>query len=64
MGITTHNVLYLCWRVGGCGRMEVLRGESDTDESREAKSSAFEFRVEFSHLKIQLCCTIYGLQKE
>lgn len=64
MGITTHNVLYLCSRVGGCGRMEVLRGESDTDECREAKSSAFEFGVEFSHLKIQLCCKIYRLHEE
>lgn len=44
--------------------MEVLRGESDTDECREAKSSAFEFGVEFSHLKIQLCCTIYRLHEE
>lgn len=41
MGITTHDVLNLLSCVGGCGRMEVLRVESDTDEYREAKSSAF-----------------------
>lgn len=35
MGITTYGVLNLCSRVGGSGRMEVLRVESDTDESAE-----------------------------
>lgn len=36
MGIKTSDVLNLCSRVGGSGRMEVLRVESDTDEYREA----------------------------
>lgn len=36
MGIKTSDVLNLCSRVGGSGRMEVLRVESDTDECREA----------------------------
>lgn len=48
MGIMTHDVLNLCLRVGGSGRMAMPQVEGSTDECIEADTLLKKISVSFS----------------